>query len=327
MPQDYYNNNIYDKITTWYEVIGPELSRLDILLENVYNMDKTGVMLLKLGSIIVLVSKDNRRDYRGTGEKWIIVTTIKCVSASSEYLNLIIIWPALTHWSNWTTYQPPRWVYAFSESGYNDLYLSLEQMKRVFDPQTKARANQKPRLLICNGFGTHETLKILEFCLKNNIVLCRLPSHTSYKLQPCDVSVFSLLKTAYCDQVERLYRSGVIIVNKEHFTALYDPVRKVVMTKKNILAGWAKAGMFLFNLDRVLRDIMKPTIQLSICIAGDKGPYPQSEVVPILVTLVLLEALMSLLNLMKQGPYNRISNRRNQKLVQKLTNTAQTSFA
>jgi len=46
-------------------------------------------------------------------------------------------------------------------------------MKRVFDPQTKARANQKPRLLICDGFGTHETLEILEFCFEN---------HTSHKL-------------------------------------------------------------------------------------------------------------------------------------------------
>jgi hypothetical protein len=36
--------------------------------------------------------------------------------------------------------------------------------------------------LVCDGFGTHETLEILEFCFENNILLYRLPSHTSHKL-------------------------------------------------------------------------------------------------------------------------------------------------
>lgn len=134
-----------------------------------------------------------------------IVTAIECVSASGECLNPIIIWPASTYQSNWTTYPTPGWVYAFSKTGYNNSYLSLEWMKRVFDPQTKARANQKPRMLICDSFGTHETLEMLEFCFENNITLCRLPSHTSHKLQPCDVAVFGPLNTAYRDEVERLY--------------------------------------------------------------------------------------------------------------------------
>lgn len=88
----------------------------------------------------------------------------------------------------------------------------------MFEPQTKERANQKPRILICDGFGTHETLKILDFCFKNNIFLCRLPSHTSHKLQPCDVAVFSPLKAAHRDQVERLERGGVGAIGKQHFT-------------------------------------------------------------------------------------------------------------
>ncbi|KAF2734578.1 hypothetical protein EJ04DRAFT_512420, partial [Polyplosphaeria fusca] len=33
-------------------------------------------------------------------------------------------------------------------------------------------------MLICDGFGTHETLEILEFCFENKITLCRLPSLT-----------------------------------------------------------------------------------------------------------------------------------------------------
>jgi hypothetical protein len=80
-------------------------------------------------------------------------------------------------------------------------------------------------VLICDGFGTHETLEILEFCFANNIVLCRLPSHTSHKLQPCDIAVFAPLKAAYREQVERLERGGVNIIGKERFTSLFSPAR------------------------------------------------------------------------------------------------------
>lgn len=107
----------------------------------------------------------------------------------------------------------------------------------MFDLQTKELADQKLRVLICNGFGTHETLEILEFCFKNNIILCRIPSYTSYKLQPCDVSVFGLLKAAYRDQVERLERGCIGAIRKEHFTYLYSRAREEALTSRNIRAG------------------------------------------------------------------------------------------
>ena len=67
------------------------LYNLTILKENVYNIDKTSVLLLILGSIKVLVGKDNIQDYRGARVKRTIVTAIKCISRDSRYLNPIII--------------------------------------------------------------------------------------------------------------------------------------------------------------------------------------------------------------------------------------------
>lgn len=192
-----HEKNTYAKITHWFEVIGEVLQDPVIRAENVYNMDETGVMLSMLGSVKVLVGKDDLRDYRGAGVKRTTVTAIECVSADGRCLLPLIIWPASTHRSSWTTYPTPGWHYAHSENGYNDSKISLEWLTRVFDPQTRETANGRPRVLICDGFGTHETLEILEFCLENNIILCRLPSHTSHKLQPCDVGPFAPLKAAY----------------------------------------------------------------------------------------------------------------------------------
>ena len=78
-----------------------------ILPQNVYNMNETGVMLYILGSIKVLLSSDDLRDYRSVSVKRTIVTIIKYISANSRFLLPIIIWPAIIHRSNWTIFFTP----------------------------------------------------------------------------------------------------------------------------------------------------------------------------------------------------------------------------
>ncbi len=325
--------NIRDKIVEWFEVIQKVLRDPAIRPKNVYNMDETGVMLSKLGSVKVFVGKDDLRDYRGTGVKRTMVTAIECISADGRSLQPLIIWPASTHRSNWTTHPTPGWHYAHSENGYNDSKISLEWLKRVFDPQTREHANGQPRVLICDGFGTHETLETLEFCLGNDIILCRIPSHTSHKVQPCDVGPFAPLKTAYRDQVEQLNQGGVDVVGKEHFTSLYKPAREKALTRRNIMAGWAATGLFPFNPERVLGDLPKLAADSTVSIAHEVAvscppdEVPQTPVTP--VTPVTAEALTSLYNMIKQDAhaYDAKGKQRLQKHVQKLACAAQISFA
>jgi hypothetical protein len=73
------------------------LRDLSIKAENVYNIDKTSVMLSILSSVKVLVGKANIQTYRGARVKQTTVTAIKCISGNSRYLNPIIIWPATTY--------------------------------------------------------------------------------------------------------------------------------------------------------------------------------------------------------------------------------------
>jgi hypothetical protein len=260
-----------------------------------------------------------------------------------RYLNPMVIWPRSTHRSNWTTYSTPGWHYACSESGYTDSQISFEWLTCVFDPQTKARANGKPRLLICDGFGTHETLEILEHCFANNIRLCRLPSHTSHKLQPCDVAVFAPLKTAYRDAVERLERGGVNTIGKQHFTSLYSSARKAAFTQRNIRAGWSKCGLTPLNPQRVLKNMEKPLTEsseaagdlaagdLTLVPRGLQHETPALPVVPVTpVTPVTAEAFASLRDMILERDAHAMHDAERQNLkrhLDKLTRTAQTSIA
>jgi hypothetical protein len=186
-------------------------------------------------------------------------------------------------------------------------------------------------VLICDSFRTHKTLKALEFCFENNIILYRLPSYTSYKLQPCNVRVFAPLKEAYRNEADRLFQGGVNTVGKQHFTSLYSPAREKAFTKRNITARWAACGLFPFNPDRVLRVTLKPPAQSTVLRADEikVGSCYQDEVSQTPVTLVLAEGLVLLHNLIKQDAYtlNKTSIQRLERHVQKLAHAAQISFA
>jgi len=294
-------------------------------------------MLSMPGSVKVLVSKNDMQGYRGARVMRTVVAAMECVSADGRYLNSMIVWPASTHRANWTTYPTPWWHYAYSESGYTDSVISLEWLKRIFDPETKPRAKGKPRMLIWDGFGTHETLEILEFCFENNIILCRLPSHTSHKLQPCDTAVFGPLKGAYRDQVDRLERGGVGTIGKQHFTYLYSPAKTRALTERNILAGWRASGLYPLNPDKVLNDIPRP-------VPEPASPEPVTEpTIPtlktyeinlgqqgeVLLTPVTPRGLTLLHNLIKQDAdaEDEMSKQRLQRHLQKFANAAHTCFA
>jgi hypothetical protein len=77
----------------------------------------------------------------------------------------------------------------------------------------------------------------MKYCFKYDIILCRLPFHTSHKTQPLDVNVFGPLKTAYCELVGQRNHGGVDNVGKQYFALPYDWARKEAFALRNINSG------------------------------------------------------------------------------------------
>jgi len=123
--------------------------------------------------------------------------------------------------------------------------MSLEWLRRVFDPQTREQASGKPSV----SAMASAPMKSSRFWSTVSLIrsLCRLLSHTSHKLQPCEIAVFAPLKTAYRENVGCVERGGVNTVGKQHFTSLYSTARETAFSKRNILSGWSESGLFVFN--------------------------------------------------------------------------------
>jgi hypothetical protein len=122
---------------------------------------------------------------------------------------------------------------------------------------------------------------------------------------------------------------GVNTVGKQHFTYLYSPSREKAFTKRNILGAWRGSGLFPFNLNRVLAEIPKPPTNLTISTAVEPrmDSRPDYEAFATPVTPVSGEALMSLLDRIKQVPEDEASSQHKARLQQKAANAAQTYLA
>ncbi len=79
-----------------------------------------------------------------------------------------------------------------------------------------------------------------------------MPAHSSYYLQPLDVSCFSVLKRAYGDLVKTMIVLGVYYVDKPRFLELFLEARKKTFSSKNIASGFRATGLSPFNLNQVL---------------------------------------------------------------------------
>jgi hypothetical protein len=89
-------------------------------------MDETGIMLSALGSLKVLVGRDDLRNYRGAGVERTMITTVECICADGQALSPLIIWPSVTQVSSWTSHETPGWRFACSENGCMDSRINLE---------------------------------------------------------------------------------------------------------------------------------------------------------------------------------------------------------
>jgi hypothetical protein len=107
--------------------------------------------------------------------------------------------------------------------------------------------------------------------------------------------------------------------------------RDRAITKRNILAGWAAAGLFPFNPARVLRSMPRPPTEHGDP-AGDVAVTSSPDEVPLTpVTPVTAEGLTSLTNLFEQDAIAPVSDeasrQRLQRRVRKLASAAKISFA
>jgi hypothetical protein len=221
-------------IRDWFRLVQNTIAKYGILDEDIYNFDETGFQIgvISIAKVITRANQGKPVLVQPGNREW--VTAINCISSNRYCVPPVIIFEGKVHQSTWySDALPLDWVIAVSENGWTDNELGLKWLK-VFEKHTAHRTKGVYRLLILDGHGSHGTPEFDLFCKEHLIITLCIPLHSSYLLQPLDVSCFAVLKRLYGHQIEAYIRNGVNHIDKPDFLRAFYTTRTGAMTLANI---------------------------------------------------------------------------------------------
>jgi hypothetical protein len=220
------------KYALYFALIGRKIKQYNLGPEQIYNMDEKGFML---GVTTKRKRIFTRRKYELRGYKQHVqdgnrewITTIGCICANGTAISPALIYMAKSghlqdSWLQDFDPQTQRCFFAASDSGWTNNELGYRWLVNVFNKETKSQASRGWRLLILDGHGSHVTMKFIEYCNSNRILLAIFPAHATHTLQPLDIAIFSPLSNAYTKQLDDFMKEsyGFTRLTKRDFFRLF----------------------------------------------------------------------------------------------------------
>lgn len=227
-------------------------------------MDEKGFMISKIQKTKRIFNLEHYASglLRGAGEdgnrEW--VTLMACICGDGTYIPPCIIYCAKTGnlQTSWLEdFKPAEHIchFASSEKGWTNDRLGFKWLE-IFDRYTKekARYGRDWRVLWADGHGSHLTMEFLIWCIEHRIHVAVYPSHSTHRLQPLDIGLFSPLASYYSTELNKFTAAAeaYLPVTKRLFFRFFWAAFQKAFTEKNIKSAWKKAGIWPWDPDSVL---------------------------------------------------------------------------
>lgn len=181
-------------VSAFFEKLKTVLDRHKIVPQNIYNMDETGVTTVQTPDRIIGRCGSKQVGRVVSGERGTLVTLDAAISAVGNSVPPFFIFPRKKFQNHFIINGPVGCGGAGNPSGWMTTDLFPEYLK-FFQSHVRA-VIENPVLLILDNHVSHLSIKGLDYCKENGIVVLSLPPHCSHKLQPLDRTVFGPFKKA-----------------------------------------------------------------------------------------------------------------------------------
>jgi hypothetical protein len=126
---------------------------------------------ISTGAVVTASERRGRpKQVQPSNREW--TTVIKGINAKGWAIPPFIIFQGHNHLSNWYEEDdlPHDWVIGVSENGWITNELGLDWLKH-FDAHTKERTVRSHRLLVIDGYESHDSLDFHDYCKDNRLSL------------------------------------------------------------------------------------------------------------------------------------------------------------
>ena len=221
---------------------------------NVYNMDEKGFLIGICGSKRRIASRAMLANEKllgacqdGSRE---FISLVACICADGTALSPALIYAGKSRdlqdaWVEDFDHSIDQAFFASSEKGWTNEELGVSWLQHVFLRETNAKAGMRNRLLILDGHSSHVNWRFIDICDQNHIILGILPPHSTHRLQPLDLRIFSPLSIAYSNEIDKILQSsiGFSRITKRSFWSLFKAAWSSALTEKNVLSAFTAAGI------------------------------------------------------------------------------------
>ncbi|XP_057843427.2 MFS-type transporter clz9-like [Cryptomeria japonica] len=225
----------------------------------IWNCDETSVMAGRNGDMRVLERKGSRNmSYVLTkSREWI--TILCCINASGQSIPGFYLFKGKRKLHNYISKCELRACIIAQQHAWmtKELFLNWLHHFKYLVPGGVSPTNR--HLLIFDGHGSHAALLTIQEVRMIGIDFLTLLAHTSHKLQPLDVSVFSSFKTYFkLERVVLIERFPNVEIKRAELAEIGSKSLAKALTISNILARFKRTGIWPLNPD-TLMDVMQPS--------------------------------------------------------------------
>jgi hypothetical protein len=241
----------------FYDLVRKEMQRMKISDKpsHIFNLDETSFCIDPTrGKVVAEVNSHVHRISSGTGRQNFSV--MACICADGTYQPPLIIFTGQHLYSSWRGKHPLQGTtYAVSSNGWMDARI-FESWFNIFI----RKVSHRPLILIYDGHKSHLGLTLIQKAREESISIIKLPSHTTDRLQPLDVSCFRPLKMSWDERLVAYQRkNGFVSLNRAEFVDLLCEVWLEKLSSSTIKSGFRKTGVFPLDSSQFPRTAFQPS--------------------------------------------------------------------
>lgn len=238
-----------------------------ITAENIYNWDEKGFLIGHCGTTKRILTKQayqqDRVRYAQQDGSREFISLLACACADGTALPPALIYQGASNdlQDSWLDdlNEETKAYFTSSAKGWTSDALGLAWLRR-FHQDTQQKAGNRRRLLLVDGHSSHVNMAFLSLADSLRILVLILPPHSTHRLQPLDVGLFSPLAGAYTKELNAFTHRGLgwVSMTKRMFWPIFHTAWEKSFTAVNISKAFAKTGIWPLNAQMTLQRIRIP---------------------------------------------------------------------
>uniref|UniRef100_A0A8D8YUN3 DDE-1 domain-containing protein n=1 Tax=Cacopsylla melanoneura TaxID=428564 RepID=A0A8D8YUN3_9HEMI len=202
----------------------------------IFNLDETSVV--ENGK--ALTPTGIRAQYQGRGT---LVTTCCIIRADGNVLPPVMVFPCVNYNPCMIKGAPANTLGLAHSSGWMNSELFVETLAHFIKYSCSTPEN--PSLLIYDDHESHMNIQVYDLAQANGVHILTIPPHSTHKMQPLDVGVYSLFQTHYTNAIKsRMIRNPAQNLSIYEVAAFVGEAFLKSFTPLNIMNAFKKTGIY-----------------------------------------------------------------------------------